>query len=124
LKELLTEARTALEQATDSSQKLAEEKVSLEEDLKKADLPGEDGAEDLAVLRRANLVDKIGELEGSLVDAVKLGFDRAVAQLKVVNPDIELNVEGIHPLSEVKDGVITPPPDPEEDNGHVDEAQA
>jgi hypothetical protein len=96
----------------------------LEEALKKADLPGEDEAEDLAVLRRAGLVDRIGELEGSLVDAVKLGFDRAVAQLKVVNPGIELNVEGIHPLNEVEDGVIMPLPDPEEDNGHVDEAQA
>jgi hypothetical protein len=88
------------------------------------DLPGEDEAEDLAVLRHAGLVDRIGELEGSLVDAVKLGFDRAVAQLKVVNPGIELNVEAIHPLSEVEDGVITPPPDPEEEDGHVDEAQA
>jgi hypothetical protein len=76
---------------TASSQKLAEEKVSLEEALQKADLPGENEAEDLAVLRRAGLVDRIGELEGSLVDAVKLGFDRAVAQLKVVNPGIELN---------------------------------
>jgi hypothetical protein len=69
-------------------------------------------------------VDRIGELEGSLVNAVKLGFDRAVAQLKVVNPDIELNVGGIHPLSEVKDGMITPPPDREENDGHVDDAQA
>jgi hypothetical protein len=41
-----------------------------------------------------------------------------------VNPDIELNLEGIHPLSEVKDGVITPPPDLEENDGHVDDAQA
>jgi hypothetical protein len=98
--------------------------VSLEEALKKADLPGEDEAEDLAVLRRADLVNRIGELEGSLVDAVRLGFDRAVAQLKVVNPDIELNVEGIHPLSEVKDGVITTPLDLEENDGRVDDAQA
>jgi hypothetical protein len=124
LKEQLSEAQASLEQATLSSRKLVEEKVSLEEALKKADLPGEDEAEDLAVLRRAGLVDKIGELEGSLVDAVKLGFDWAVGQLKMVNPGIELNVKGIHPLSEVEDGVITPPPDPEEDNGHVDEAQA
>jgi len=34
-----------------------------------------------------------------------------------------LNVEGIQPLNDVKDGVITPPPDHEEDIGHVDEAQ-
>jgi hypothetical protein len=96
------------------SKRLAEEKVSLEEALRKVDLPGEDEVEDLAVLRRAGLVDRIGELEGSLVEALQLGFDRAVAQLKVTNPGIELNVEGIHPLSEVKDGVIVPPLDPEE----------
>jgi hypothetical protein len=124
LKEQLSEAQTALEQATDSSRKLAEEKASLEEALKKADLPREDEAEYLAVLQRAGLVDRIGELEGSLVDTVKLGFERAVAQLKLVNSSIELNVEGIHPLSEVSDRVITPPPDPEEEDGHVDEAQA
>ncbi|RHN74308.1 putative transposase (putative), gypsy type [Medicago truncatula] len=110
--------------ATMKALELAEEKASLEETLKKADLPREDEMEDTTVLRRADLVDTIGELEGSLVDVVKIGFDRAVAQLKVVNPDIDLNVEGIHPLSDVNDGVISPPPDPEEDNGHVDEAQA
>jgi len=120
----LVEAQTALEQAGDSSRKLAEEKVSLEEALKKADLPGEDEAEDTVVLRCVDLVDMIGELEGSLVDAVKLGFDRAVAHVKVVNPSVDLSVEGIHPLSDVKDGVITPPLDLEEDIGHVDEAQA
>jgi hypothetical protein len=123
LKKQLSGAQTALEQATVSSQKLAGEKASLEETLEKAHLPGEDEAEDLVVLRRAGLVDRIGELEGRLVEALQLGFDRAVAQLKVTNPGFELNVEGIHPLSEVKDGVIVPPPDPEDD-GHVDEAQA
>jgi hypothetical protein len=96
----------------------------LEEALKKADLLGEDEAEDLAVLRLADLVDRIGELEGSLVDVVLLDFDRAVAQLRVVNLGIELNVEGIHPLSEVKDGMITPPSDLEENDGHVDDPQA
>jgi hypothetical protein len=96
----------------------------LEETLRKTDLPGEDESEDLAVLRRAGLEDMIGELEGSLVDVVQLGFDQVVAQLKVVNLGIELNVKGIHPLSEVKDGVITLPPGPEEEDGHVDEALA
>lgn len=122
LKGQLAEARVALEKAAGSSKKLAKEKASLEEALKKADLPGEDEAKDTAALRRADLVDRIGGLEGSLVYAVKLGFDRAVAQLKVVNPDVDLVVEGTHPLSEVRDGVIASPP--EEDTGHVDETQA
>jgi hypothetical protein len=89
--------------------------------LKKADLPGPDEPEDLAALRRADIVDRVSELEGSLLEAVVLGFSRAVAQLKVVNPGIDLIVEGIHPLSEVQDGVISWPPAQEEDPGHVDE---
>jgi len=68
MEEQLAEARAALGQATDSSRKLAEEKASLEESLKKADLPGEDETEDMVVLRHADLVDRIGELEGSLVE--------------------------------------------------------
>jgi hypothetical protein len=67
-------------------------------------------------------VDRIGELEGSLVDAVKLGFNRAVAKMKVVNHGVDLSIEGIHPLSDVKDGMITPL-DLVEDVGLVDEAQ-
>jgi uncharacterized phage infection (PIP) family protein YhgE len=119
----LAEARTALEQAADSSSKLVEEKVALEEALKKADLPGEHEAEDTIVLRRADMPERVSVLEGSLVDAVKLGFDRVVAQLKVVNSGIDLSIEGIHHLSDVEDGVIKHPPDLEEDTGHVDEAQ-
>ena len=47
------------------------------------------------------------------------------AQKKVAALYVEdLSVEGIHPLSDVKDRVITPPPGLEEDIGHVDEAQA
>jgi hypothetical protein len=48
--------------------------VFLEEALIRADLPGEDEVEDLAVLRRADLMDRIGELEGSLVDASSLAL--------------------------------------------------
>jgi len=99
----LVDARTALEQETESSRKLAEEKVALEESLKKADLPGEDETEDIVVLKRAELVERVSVLEGSLVDAVKLGFDCAVAQLKVVNHGVDLHVEGIHHLSDVED---------------------
>jgi hypothetical protein len=74
LKYQLSKAQTALEQATDSSRKLAEEKASLEEALKKADLPGEDEAEDLTVQRRADLADRNGELEGAWWTLSSLGL--------------------------------------------------
>jgi len=123
MQEQLAEVRASLEQVADSSRKLAEEKASLEEALKKADLPGEEETEGTVGLRRTDLVDRVGELEGSLVEVVQLGFDRAVAQLKVVNPGIDLYIEGIHHLYDVEDGVIKPPLDFEEDVGHVDEAR-
>jgi len=75
-------------------------------------------------LRHADLVENVSVLEGSLVDVVQLGFDYVVAQLRVVNPDTDLCVEGIHQLNIVEDGVIKPPPTFEEDVGHVDEAHA
>jgi len=123
MEEQLGEVRASLGQAADSSWKLAEEKASLEEDLKKADLLGEEETRDTICLRRADLVDKVCELEGSLVEAIQLGFDRAVAQLKVVNPGINLCVDGIHHLYDVEDGVIKHNLDFEEDVGHVDEAR-
>jgi len=63
-------------------------------------------------------------LEGSLVDAVKLGFDRAAAQLKVANSGIDLCVEGIHHLNFVEDGVIKSLPIVDEDIRHVEDAEA
>lgn len=97
---------------TESSRKLAEERLALEESLKKADFHGEEETEDVATLiRRADMVERVSVLEGGLVDAVKLSFDRGVAQRKVVNSSINLCVEGIHHLSDVEDGVIKPPPD-------------
>ncbi|RHN73982.1 hypothetical protein MtrunA17_Chr2g0304611 [Medicago truncatula] len=122
LEKKMADARTALEQAAESSRKLVEEKVTLDESLKKADLPGEDETEDTAVLKRADMIEKVSVLERSLVDAVKLGFDRAVAQLKVANSGIDLCVEGTHHLSDVEDRVIKPPPVFEVDIGHVDDA--
>ena len=124
LEKQLVDARTALEAATELSRKLAEEKVALKESLKKADLAGEDETEDTVVLKRADLIERVSMLEGNLVEAVQLGFDRVVAQLKVVNPGVDLCVVGIHHLSDVEDGVIKPPQDFEEDVGHVDEARA
>lgn len=96
---------------TESSRKLAEESLALEESPKKVDFHGEEETEDVATLRRADLVERVSVLEGSLVDAVNLSFDRGVAQRKVVNSSINLCVEGIHHLSDVEDGVIKPPPD-------------
>jgi hypothetical protein len=58
---------------------------------------------------RAALVSRIFELEGQQLDAAKSSFDNAVAQLMVLNPGVDLVVEGASELKEVQDGVIVSP---------------
>ncbi|GAU50663.1 hypothetical protein TSUD_410310 [Trifolium subterraneum] len=64
---------------------------------------------------RAALVSRIFELEGKELDVAKSSFDNAVAQLMVLNPGVELVVEGASELKEVLDGVIVSPSPDEED---------
>jgi len=65
--------------ATESSKNLSEDKASLEESLKEADFPREDETEDTIVLKHVELIERVRVLDENLVDAVKLGFDRAMA---------------------------------------------
>ncbi|GAU42036.1 hypothetical protein TSUD_90700 [Trifolium subterraneum] len=64
---------------------------------------------------RAALVSRIFELEGKELDVAKSSFDNAVAQLMVLNPGVELVVEGASELKEVLDGAIVSPSPDEED---------
>ncbi|GAU31174.1 hypothetical protein TSUD_315990 [Trifolium subterraneum] len=58
---------------------------------------------------RAALVSRIFELEAQQLDAAKSSFDNVVAQLMVLNPGVDLVVEGASELKEVQDGVIVSP---------------
>lgn len=91
-------------------------------DFHNANLPQEDESDDTAALDRAGLLEKIGVLEPKLVGGVEHGFDNVIAQLKVVNPGVELCVEGIGFLKWVADGVIVAPPAEMEVDGHVVDA--
>ncbi|GAU17023.1 hypothetical protein TSUD_37810 [Trifolium subterraneum] len=64
---------------------------------------------------RAALVSRIFELEGKELDVAKSSFDNAVAQLMVLNPGVDLVVEGASEQKEVLDGVIVSPSPDEED---------
>ncbi|MCI90648.1 hypothetical protein A2U01_0111942, partial [Trifolium medium] len=47
---------------------------------------------------RAELVERIRVLGQDILDGVKFGFDNVVDQLKVLNPRVELNTEGLSML--------------------------
>ncbi|MCI90442.1 hypothetical protein A2U01_0111734, partial [Trifolium medium] len=55
---------------------------------------------------RAKLIEKIWALGQDVLDGVKFGFDNVVDQLKVLNPTVELNTEGLSMLKRVENGQI------------------
>ncbi|MCI53310.1 hypothetical protein A2U01_0074556, partial [Trifolium medium] len=85
-----------------------EERNKLQEELGALQLsmtPVEDEPETARGLStRAELIEKIQALGQDVLDGVKFGFDNAVDQLKVLNPTIELNTEGLSMLKRVENG--------------------
>ncbi|MCI48838.1 hypothetical protein A2U01_0070081, partial [Trifolium medium] len=55
--------------------------------------------------------EKIRALGQDVLDGVKYGFDNVVAQVKVLNPTVELNIEGLSMLKRVEDGQLIIPPE-------------
>ncbi|MCI42982.1 hypothetical protein A2U01_0064219, partial [Trifolium medium] len=90
---------TELGQETTEIARLTEERKTLQEELGALQLsmtPVEDEPEAARGLTtRVELIDRIRVLGQDVLDDVKFGFDNAVNQLKVLNPTIELNTDGI-----------------------------
>ena len=58
---------------------------------------------------RTELVARIQLLEVHCVGAMADGFEVAVSQLSLLNPD--LNTEGVGYMSQIIDGQVVPPPE-------------
>jgi predicted RNase H-like nuclease (RuvC/YqgF family) len=97
----------------DEVAKFEEEKKKLEEEiqsLKLAMAPAEDETENTRELSsRADFVARIRKLGESVLAGVKHGWQNALAQVKVANPDVELSFEGMGVFREVVDGQIVLP---------------
>ncbi|MCI43734.1 hypothetical protein A2U01_0064972, partial [Trifolium medium] len=91
--------------------------LSLEEKLKSAEVTlmvekekEPDPAGIYTESSRAELLTNIFEVESTMIEAASSQFHNAIAQLRALNPDVELNMEGLDEEKEVRDGqVVTPP---------------
>jgi cell division protein FtsB len=91
----------------DGERKRLEEEIRL---LKAAMAPAEDETENTRELStRAEFVARVRKLGDSVLAGVKHGWHNALAQIKVVNPGVELNFEGMGVFREVVDGKIILP---------------
>jgi hypothetical protein len=93
--------------------KFDEERKKLEEEiktLKLAMVPAEDETENTRELSsRSDFVACIRKLGDSVLAGVKHGWQNALAQVKVANPNVELSFEGMGVFREVLDGQIVLP---------------
>ncbi|WJX95592.1 histone deacetylase [Trifolium repens] len=119
LREKKEELARVVKSMEDLKLEYAEEKKTLKariDSLEAAVAPAQDEPDEVKMLvTRAELVDKIKLLEQDVLDSVKYGFDNAIAQLRIVNPEVELNTKGTGMLRRVVDGVIVIPPDCQSD---------
>ncbi|MCH97590.1 hypothetical protein A2U01_0018585, partial [Trifolium medium] len=77
--------------------------------------------EAFGLVTRADLVGKIKEISDDCLAAGKFGWKNAIAQLKLLNSDIELKTEGMGMLKEVRDGKIVPFPGYQSDSESEEE---
>jgi hypothetical protein len=93
--------------------KFDEERKRLEEEirsLKLAMAPAEDETENTRELvSRADFVARVRKLGDSVFAGVKHGWQNALAQVKVANPNVELSFDGMGVFREVVDGQIILP---------------
>jgi cell division protein FtsB len=93
--------------------KFSEERKRFEEEisrLKLAMAPAEDETDNTKDLStRAELVARVRKLGDSVLAGMKHGWKNAISQIKVVNPGVELSLEGMRVFREVVDGQIVLP---------------
>jgi hypothetical protein len=85
--------------------------------------PCKDEPEDLIGLDSKGLVNKVTQLEGVLAGATHHGFKNGVDQVKVVNPRVDLSIDGIYDLKFVEGGMLVTPDDFQDDE-LMDDAHA
>ncbi|MCI17353.1 hypothetical protein A2U01_0038500, partial [Trifolium medium] len=68
-----------------------------------------DGA--YAGFSRVDFVRTVLDWKGSVVEVSSGQFRNVVAQIKLLNPNVELNLSGLDEEKEVRDGQIASPPD-------------
>ena len=97
-------------QELEASKNMLVDRDALIDRLKAEAAPAEDESPELKkLITRAELVARIYQADDDAVAAVEESFNNAIAQLKLVNPGIELSTEGTNFSYLVRDGQIKDP---------------
>ncbi|GAU20983.1 hypothetical protein TSUD_201320 [Trifolium subterraneum] len=111
-------ARKELEDAKGEEEKMKGKIAELEEKLASMTLAPSADEEEKKVdpagtytnFSRAGLISKIYEVGDLQLEVASSSFKNALAQLRILNPGVELITEGLDEMKEVRDGQIASPP--------------
>ena len=104
----LNELRPQLEAATKENDRL----VARTKELEGITAPDEDETDaEKGMASRAEFITRIQVLEQDVIDTLGYGFNTVVEQLKILNPGVEMVVEGAGLFNQVINGKYFYPPD-------------
>jgi DNA repair ATPase RecN len=120
--QLQVELTQTLQTKEEEAERLAKEKedllakvAGLEGQLQKLSIPDEeekreDPHGEFANTSRGSLIKHLIEAQNSAIDMATSSFQNVVAQIHILNADVELKLDGLDECKEVFDGVIRTPP--------------
>ncbi|MCI39644.1 hypothetical protein A2U01_0060876, partial [Trifolium medium] len=114
LAEVVKERDALLEQVKELKEKAAqlEEKMKFDEVILISEEEKEvDPAGLYADFSQTDLVKTVLDWQGSVVEVSSSLFRNAIAQIQLLNPNVEFNREGLDEEKEVRDGRIATPPE-------------
>jgi hypothetical protein len=120
--QLQVELTQTLQTKEEEAERLAKEKedllakvAELEGQLQKLAIPDEEERKEdphgeYTNTSRGSLIRQLVDAQNSAVDMATSSFQNAVAQIQILNADVELKLEGLDECKEVLDGAIRTPP--------------
>jgi hypothetical protein len=120
--QLQVELTQTLQTKEEEAERLAKEKeellarvADLEGQLKKLTIPdeeekNEDPHGEYTNTSRGSLIRQLIDAQNSAVDMATSSFQNTVAQIQILNADVELKLDGLDECKEVLDGAIQTPP--------------
>jgi chromosome segregation ATPase len=114
LTQTLANKEAEVEQLLKEKEEWGAKMADLEGQLQKLVIPDEEEKEadptgEFANVSRGSLIRQLVDAQSSAVEMATSSFHNAVAQLQILNPGIELKLDGLDECKEVRDGAILSP---------------
>jgi predicted RNase H-like nuclease (RuvC/YqgF family) len=124
LTQTLANKEAKVEQLLKEKEEWGAKVADLEGQLQKLSIPDKeeksgDPSGEFVNTSRGSLIKQLLDAQNSAVEMATSSFQNAIAQLQILNPGIELKLDGLDECKEVRDGAIQSPASAPAEDSHV-----